>query len=76
MNKLRRKDLEKARALIDEARSIIETAAEEERDYYDNMPEAIQASERGEVADEAVTALEEAMESLDTALEGIETAVQ
>jgi hypothetical protein len=76
MNKLRRKDLERARALIDEARSIIETAAEEERDYYDNMPEAIQASERGDMAEEAASALESAVEQLDEALDSIETAVQ
>lgn len=38
MNNARRKELEKARGLIEEAAAIVRTAADEERDYYDNMP--------------------------------------
>ncbi len=72
MNAARRKELEKARVLIAEARDIISTAAEEERDYYDNMPENMQSGDKGNRADEAATALEEVDGELDELLGKIE----
>ena len=46
MNKARRKQLEKASALLSEAREIIESCRDEEQDAFDNMPEGLQQSER------------------------------
>lgn len=37
------------RATVPEAREIINTAHDEEQDYYDNMPEGIQSSEKGDL---------------------------
>ncbi len=72
MNKDRRKEIAKAVALLqpligqlEEIRSIVETVAQEERDYYDNMPENMQSGENGERADQAASDLEEVQSALD-----------
>lgn len=72
MNNQRRKDiqtamslLEEANAKLDAAKSILETASEEEREAYDNLPESIQEGERG-------CAMEEAADNLDDAVSTIE----
>jgi len=59
MNKERREQINKAIGMIEEAKSIIETCGGEERDHYDNMPEAMQGGDKGTKADEAATILEE-----------------
>lgn len=59
MNNPRRKQLKKALELIAEARAIIEAMAEEEAEAYENMPEGLQESERGERIAENVDALED-----------------
>ena len=55
MNKERRKNLsnaieilEEARAKMEEAKELIEYCREEEEECYDNLPEGVQCSERGE----------------------------
>ena len=48
MNKERRKRLEEASALLEQAREVIEDVKCEEEEAYDNLPEAFQAGERGE----------------------------
>lgn len=72
MNNDRRKELERARVLIAEARDIIDAAATEERDYFDNMPESIQAGERGTKADESADELLEISSEIDDLLSRIE----
>ena len=72
MNEERRKELSKAIKIlesikdqIEEAQNIVSQASEEEREYYDNMPEGLQQSERGYRAEEAAGALEEASGTLE-----------
>lgn len=72
MNEARRKELSKAIGLIqeigpklDEAKSIIESCATEERDYYDNMHENLQQGDKGSQADNAATQLEEVQSTLE-----------
>lgn len=67
MNNSRRKDLDRAMGLIEkikdefeEIASILRTCADEEREYYDNMPEGLQNSEKGQQADSAADALDTA----------------
>ena len=67
MNKERRKELDRAVKLIDdigpllqELQEILSVCADEEREYYDNMPENMQNGDRGQVADQVASALEEA----------------
>lgn len=65
MNKARRKELERAKALIDEAAEIIAAAKDEEQDYFDNMPESLQGGDKGAAAEQAVDALDEAASDLE-----------
>ena len=65
MNKQRRKELEKALELIAEARGIIENCRDDEQDAFDNLPESIQESERGETMEGFIDILDEAIDNLD-----------
>lgn len=88
MNAERRKSLnnaisllQEASAKLDAAKSIVEEAKDAERDYYDNMPESFQSGERGERADAAASSLEDAVSSLedidiDSIMAQIEEALQ
>lgn len=51
--------------LIDDIKMEIEAIMEEEQDYFDNMPENFQMSDKGEAAEEAVSNLEYAIDGLD-----------
>lgn len=75
MNKDRRKELERAKGLLDEARTIIETEAQGEREYFDNMSENFQNADKGTKADETATALEEMVESIGEHVDAIDEAV-
>jgi division protein CdvB (Snf7/Vps24/ESCRT-III family) len=66
MNAARRKELGQAIDLIvkiasdfEELKRIVDDAATEERDYYDNMPENMQSGDKGTTADDAASVLEE-----------------
>jgi hypothetical protein len=88
MNKDRRKQIAgvdsligRIREMLEEAKSEAESARDDERDYFDNMPESLQGGEKGERAsaaadalDELVSALEEADSALENASGYIETA--
>lgn len=72
MNKQRRADiaqaishLESAKEALDAARELLDNAATEEREYYDNMPESLQGGDKGTQADAAATVLEEARDKID-----------
>ncbi|HEY1448865.1 MAG TPA: hypothetical protein VGF33_10030 [Caulobacteraceae bacterium] len=64
MNNARRADIKRAEAMIAEAMDILSTAASEEQDFHDNMPESIQQGERGDRAQEAADALQQAADDL------------
>lgn len=59
MNNPRRKELRRALEMLAEARSIIEAMQEEEQEAFDNMPEGLQESERGQTVEENAERLEE-----------------
>ena len=75
MNKERRKQINeaadlfaKAHAMIEDVKSILQGALDEEQEYFDNMPEGLQDGEKGQTAQDAINVLElaiEAMEGLD-----------
>ena len=69
MNKARRAVVSAAISAIEGIIESVEKAAEEEREVYDNMPEGLQSSERGEQACAAADALESAHASLGEALD-------
>lgn len=66
MNKARRKEIARAIELIEAARDILESVKDDEQEAFDNMPESLQASERGEAMEGYIYTLEEAVEALDT----------
>ena len=66
MNKTRRKELYRIICLIDEARERLEIVRNEEQEAFDNMPEGIQMSERGEQMEEYIGVMEELLDRLDT----------
>ena len=74
MNAERRKTLEEATGLLDDAKSMIEGCRDEEQDYFDDMPENLQGSERGERAEEVVGSLDSVIDSIETALQEIDEA--
>lgn len=71
MNKTRRKEIDKAIALLEsassalsDAHSILEQVSSEERETYDNMPDSLKEGDRGQATDNAATILEEVSEQL------------
>jgi hypothetical protein len=66
MNKVRRKEIAKAIELLEQAREILESVRDDEQEAFDNMPESLQSSERGEAMEEYIYTLEEAIEAIDT----------
>lgn len=76
MNNARRKNLTNIRARIEELKSDLELLLEEEQEAFDNMPESIQYSDRGETMEEGISALEDAVSSLEESMEYIDTAIE
>lgn len=66
MNKDRRRRIARAIALMDQAREILEDVSREELEAFDNMPENLQCSERGEQMEEYIDTIDEAIDNLDT----------
>lgn len=64
MNLKRRKRLQELNQKLEALAVELEEIAEEEREYYDNMPESLQGGEKGERADEVATLLMEESENL------------
>lgn len=78
MNKQRRKQLaeaieklEQAIALLEEAQEIVETVADEEQEAYDNMPESLQGTERGEMTLDNVSTMEEVRYNIESYIDEI-----
>ena len=76
MNNDRRTRIKQAVGMLQEALSILETARDEEQEYYDNMPESLQGSERGEAAEQAVSNLEDVCSNLEDAISSAESAAE
>lgn len=76
MNAARRKDLETAIDLIEQAKTIVSGCLDEEQEYYDNMPESLQGSDRGSQAEIAINGLDSALAGLDEVTSNIEGATE
>lgn len=63
MNNERREKLQKAMALVGDAKAIIEEVHEHEEEAFENLPESLQYSDRGEAMQEAINALDDAISS-------------
>lgn len=76
MNNDRRKEINKAIGLLQEAFSILEIARDEEQEYYENMPENLQSSERYQKAEDAYNQLESACSLIEEAIGECENAAE
>ena len=65
MNKERRKLVASAAALIDEAKTLLEQARDEERETRENLPENLQDGELGERMDGYADRLDELIDELE-----------
>ena len=74
MNKENRKELEKAIALIEDAKEIVERIKDEEQEKFDNLTEGLQQTERGQRFEETVSTLDDVFSQLEEAVYGINTA--
>lgn len=68
MNNLRRKEIRKALESIEEIKTNLESISEEERESFENLPEGIQDSERGQLLEAYADAIEYAYGDLDTVI--------
>lgn len=65
MNNQRRKEIEAVLNELADLRSRVETLQNEEQDAFDNMPEGLQQSERGQASENAANALDYALSAFD-----------
>lgn len=72
MNKRRRKEVEKAFGLINEAKEILSSVREEEKEAHDNLPESFRYGERGEEMEQYIEMLDEADGYIDDAISVID----
>lgn len=75
MNKDRRAKIQHIIDQLEAIKEDLECIRDEEQEYYDNMPESIQAGERGDKAQEAVDNLENALSSFDEISDYLEEAL-
>ena len=83
MNAARRKTihdiiekLEAIKADIEEAKEAVDSVASEEREAFDNMPEGVQSSDRGQQMEGNADALETAAYDLDIDIDSIIEALE
>ena len=60
MNADRRKEIDQAAAMLEEALSLINMIAGDEQESFNNMPESLQESDRGNASEQAIGELEDA----------------
>lgn len=75
MNKTRRQQLRKWLEDVENIKNELETICSDEQDYFDNMPENLQGSQRGSDSEEAIEQMEEAVSSIEDAISVIEEIV-
>ena len=71
MNAQGRKEIAKYIASLNESKNKLESMKDDEEMKYDNMPEGLQESERGDQMQEAIDALDNACTSLDEAIDSL-----
>lgn len=75
MNKDRRKRLESIYEKLMEIYEELDAIIDEEREAYDNMPESLQDSEKGERMYEGIDSLESARDDINNAATTIEEVI-
>ena len=75
MNNDRRARIQALINKLEDIKEDIDFIKDEEQEYYDNMPESIQAGERGDKAQEAIDNLDYAYSQIDEVREYLEEAL-
>lgn len=73
MNNERRREIRHVIKKIDAIKSDIDSILSEEQWAFDNMPEGLQNSERGQNCEDSIDLLQEAMEILNDAVNSLES---
>lgn len=76
LNQERRRALQKAQRLLEDASEMVSQIMDEERDAFDNLPENLQDSERGSKMEDAIDAMESAIDSISEAIQYLDDAAQ
>lgn len=66
MNNERRKIIAQAAGFLDQAKALLEQARDDEQTAFDNLPESIQAADRGQQMEETLSTLQEKIDDLET----------
>ena len=74
MNKSRRKQIEAIKNLLSTIQTDLEAIKDEEQEAYDNLPESLLYSDKGEKMSEAIDNLETACSSLEEIQENLDEA--
>lgn len=72
MNRERRAKIKAQINRINEIASSLQDIMDEEQDYFDNMPENLQGSIRGDAAEEAISTLDDAVSALEDVTSSLE----
>lgn len=75
MNRERRQRLKKWLEDLEKIKAELEAICSDEEDYFDNIPENLQGSQRGMDAEEAIDQMNEAVSSIEDAISIIEEIV-
>ena len=76
MNKERRKHLENIAEQLESLKLELEEVKEQEDEAFENMPESLQESDRGQRMQEIIDILDNAFSSIEEAIYGITEAQQ
>lgn len=74
MNEERRKNLEKAITLVNDAREIVDEMKGSEEEALESLPEGLKSGDRGERMQVSIDALSEAQDNLENAIDQINSA--
>ena len=74
MNKDRRKQIDEAGSVLQDALALIEQIRDDEQEAFDNMPESLQQSDRGTASDAAIEELDDAAGNLQYIIDTIDNA--
>lgn len=75
MNNERRKMIAKIQSQLDDLKTELETVKDLEQEIYDNMPDSLQGSEKGDRSFAAITSLEDAISCMEDACTQLDDAV-
>ena len=71
MNKNRRKRIEDAVSSLMDLRDELESICEEEQESFDNLPESLQSSEKGETMEYNISVLEDSYNDIDSIIDNL-----